>query len=193
MRGVRHRNLVANAPRFGKADSPASQRRHLHCVRLWLTSRQDVGPVPPAHDWEAELRPDSPALPTAPFRCTNPLRRLHGTLSLHSDGRKLSRQSGTAHALPKKRKQPGRPRDFVRPEPAIAHESPLAGKTPAAIWRYAPHVAPDRWVQAPPANSREHGQLSFAPLIFHSTALRSRALRSRNWPTSLERPIQSDT
>jgi hypothetical protein len=27
---------------------------------------------------------------------------------------------------------------------AIAHESSLVGKTPAAIWRYAPHVAPDK-------------------------------------------------
>jgi hypothetical protein len=75
-----------------------------------------------------------------------------------------------------------------------------------------------RWVQAPPANTargfacrrgraigrdashghdignnREHGQLSLAPLIFRCTAFRSRALRSRNCPTSLIKPNWSDT
>ena len=42
-------------------------------------------------------------------------------------------------------------------------------------------------------SSREHGQLSFTTLIFRFTSLRSRALRSRNCPSSLIKPNWSDT
>ena len=51
---------------------------------------------------------------------------------------------------------------------AIAHESPLAGKTPAAIWRYAPHVAPGKTT----AITVKSASFYFAGA-------------TQNWPTSL--------
>ena len=46
-------------------------------------------------------------------------------------------------------------------------------------------LRPGRWVQATPANSREHGQLLLPPLTLRCALLRSRSLRSQNCPPSL--------
>jgi len=89
-------NLVADAPRHGKADSPASQSRHLHCVRLWLTSRQASALFPP------RTITDSPAL--HPF---------HPALR-DSDGRKLARQS-KASCAPCSETKTGRQAARLRP------------------------------------------------------------------------------
>jgi hypothetical protein len=101
------KNLVADAPRSGKADDPAH--------------RADTYAAFARGSLRAKHRPCS-----ARNRCrTRQLcRPLHPALR-DSDGRKQSRPA-------QKRLRP-RGRETSSGQSAIAHESPLAGKTPAAI------------------------------------------------------------
>ncbi len=97
------KNLVADAPRLGKADSPASQRRHLHCVRPWLTSRQ-------ASALFSRRTIGKPNFGLTRQLCTRstPLPRSAnsgGALSRRSVGRKLARQSKASCAPPEKGSQ----------------------------------------------------------------------------------------
>jgi len=177
-RGVRHELLVANAPREGEpslhfrfaflfplrpirwegegqgevGQFPASPSRHL-CSCL----APSIGTVSPAHSTDSPALQPLHSLPRSASQITR-------CAFAHSDGRKLSRQSGHKSCAPEM--QNGR--ETSSDQQAIACDASHGPVGAGSACQYGARLRPARWVQAPPANNREHGHFPTATLRWRS-------------------------